>query len=183
MAVRRTAFLNLGLFAHPECPGGCGGNFVGELAMRAWLAGYHTGVLAVDGAGAGGGGGSGSSGCGAGPADPAGVFSGAEKSEVKRKVTAAVKSGVDGAAALPGDGEYGPVEGQCQPRAGAGASGGEDGEGGGGCRAIDTPAAAMMMQYYKRPKNIKDIVKGLRTIPEDVEVLVNNDSGSEHAIW
>lgn len=37
--VRRTAFLNLGLFAHPECPGGCGGNFVGELATRAWLAG------------------------------------------------------------------------------------------------------------------------------------------------
>jgi|AntAceMinimDraft_1070359.scaffolds.fasta_scaffold13150_1 hypothetical protein len=37
--VRRTAFLNLGLFAHPECPGECGGNFVGELATRAWLAG------------------------------------------------------------------------------------------------------------------------------------------------
>ena len=31
--------LNLGMFAHPECPGACGGNYVGELASRAWLAG------------------------------------------------------------------------------------------------------------------------------------------------
>jgi hypothetical protein len=27
----------------------------------------------------------------------------------------------------------------------------------------------MMVQYYKRPKNIRDVLKGLRTIPEDVE--------------
>jgi hypothetical protein len=121
---------------------------VGELATRAWLAGYQSGVVALDGAAAAGG-------CGAGPADPAGVFSGAEKSEVKRKVAAAVKGGVDGAGSLPGDGEYGPVAGQCKPKAGAAAGAGAAAKGGGGggeggdCRAIDTPAAALMIQYFK----------------------------------
>ena len=174
--VRRSAFLNLGLFAHPECPGRCGGNFAGELAFRAWLAGYHTGIVHVDGevstktsSKPGG--------CGAGPADPAVVFSGEEKVEITRKVEAAKKANgmEDDGGELPGDGAYGPVEGHCRPRAAATADE--------ACRKIDAPRAAMLMQYYKRPKNIRDIVKGLRTIPEDVEVLVNNDSGSEHAVW
>lgn len=41
----------------------------------------------------------------------------------------------------------------------------------------------MMVQYFKRPKNIKGVMKGLRQVPEGSEVMINNDSGDDHAIW
>jgi hypothetical protein len=107
---------------------------------------------------------------------------------VSAQVATAVTRGAGGGGEIPGDGAYGPVAGQCQPRArhggaGVGVTGGGGGRGGKDCRAIDTPSAALMLQYFSRPKNILEIVKGLRTVPEDVEVLINNDSGSDHAVW
>jgi len=192
VVVRRQAFVNLGRFARTICPkkGACQGNVVEELAARAWLAGYETALLptAED------------------TKEPVScseslindVLSSADVETIARRVKAS--SSVDGSDLpvvpfankdqdIEDDGEgsndpkklwfdYAPIQGKCRPLAEP-----EDEWTVENCKEIDDAVAALMIQYYKRPKNIKEIIKGIRLVPEKVEVIVINDSESDHWLW
>ena len=184
VVVRRQAFVNLGRFARTMCPkkGACQGNVVEELAARAWLAGYETALLPTD-------------------KDTKeevscsetltnDVLSSTDIETIARRVKGA--SSVDGndlpvvpfpigeedemAANLWFD--YAPIQGKCRPLAEP-----EDAWTVENCKEIDDADAALMIQYYKRPKNINEIIKGVRLVPEKVEVIIINDSESDHWLW
>lgn len=184
VVVRRQAFVNLGRFARTVCPkkGACQGNVVEELAARAWLAGYETALLPTD-------------------KDTKeevscdesltnDVLSSEDIETISRRVKGA--SSVDGndLPVVPfqngeeGDEtatlwfDYAPIQGKCRPLAEP-----EDEWTVENCKEIDDADAALMIQYYKRPKNIKEIIKGIRLVPEKVEVIVINDSESDHWLW
>ena len=184
VVVRRQAFVNLGRFARTVCPkkGACQGNVVEELAARAWLAGYETALLPTD-------------------KDTKeevscdesltnDVLSSEDTETISRRVRGA--SSVDGndLPVVPfqngeeGDEtatlwfDYAPIQGKCRPLAEP-----EDEWTVENCKEIDDADAALMIQYYKRPKNIKEIIKGIRLVPEKVEVIVINDSESDHWLW
>ena len=53
--------------------------------------------------------------------------------------------------------DYAPIQGKCRPLAEP-----EDEWTVENCKEIDDADAALMIQYYKRPKNIKEIIKGIK---------------------
>uniref|UniRef100_A0A061S107 Glycosyltransferase 2-like domain-containing protein n=1 Tax=Tetraselmis sp. GSL018 TaxID=582737 RepID=A0A061S107_9CHLO len=159
VAIRRKAFLEVGGLSEEVCAGGCEASAALELSSRMWSAGYSVGVYAPG------------------------------QRRAPRPCDSAVHlRALNGEAVLKAAAEASrpePTGTQLQPTQRVPIHSCSRGKplpnstcsGGGGI------AVSIIMQFFRRGKNIQTIMKGIKDTAPGVELLVNDDSRSDWGAW
>jgi len=156
IVVRRQAFLQVGGLSEQACSGGCQESASLELSVRLWNAGYSAGTYGLDGQA--------SATC----TDPAHL---AMLSEPLAAKVTAESDRVDNGAHIPLSHRV-PIAAcsKGQPPSSK-------------CPGAGAASVSIILQFFRRGKNIKKIMQGIKSTAKGAEVLINNDSRSDWGAW